>query len=51
VAIGADLREWVEIVRKIHKRKIQIFAYANNHYAGYAPVTVEQFQKMLGNAG
>ena len=43
-----DLEEWVKIVRKIHQRKIKIFAYANNHYAGFAPATVRQFQKMLG---
>lgn len=42
-----ELTEWVEIVRKVHKRKIQIFAYANNHYAGHAPATIEQFQKLL----
>jgi uncharacterized protein YecE (DUF72 family) len=43
-----ELAEWVEIVRKLHKRRIQIFAYANNHYAGHAPSTVEQFREMLG---
>jgi len=43
-----ELTEWAEIVRKVHKRRIQIFAYANNHYAGHAPATVEQFQAMLG---
>jgi uncharacterized protein YecE (DUF72 family) len=46
----AELNEWVEIVRKVHKRRVQIFAYANNHYAGHAPATVEQFQAMLGNS-
>jgi uncharacterized protein YecE (DUF72 family) len=40
-----DLTEWVEVLRKIHKRKVQIFAYANNHYAGHAPATVELFKK------
>lgn len=44
----SELAEWVEIVRKVHKRRIQIFAYANNHYAGHAPSTVEMFRKMLG---
>ena len=44
-----ELTEWAEIVRKVHKRRIQIFAYANNHYAGHAPATVEQFQATLGN--
>jgi uncharacterized protein YecE (DUF72 family) len=43
-----ELAEWVEIVRKLHKRRIQIFAYANNHYAGHAPETVQQFQQMFG---
>lgn len=43
-----ELAEWVEIVRKVHKRKVQIFAYANNHYSGHAPATIEQFQKLLG---
>jgi uncharacterized protein YecE (DUF72 family) len=38
-----DLAEWVEVLKTVHKRKIQIYAYANNHYAGYAPATVEMF--------
>jgi len=41
-----EIAEWVEIARKVHKRKIQIFAYANNHYAGHAPATVRMFQKI-----
>jgi uncharacterized protein YecE (DUF72 family) len=39
-----ELSEWVEILGKVAKRKIQIFAYANNHYAGYGPGTVEMFR-------
>ncbi|MGA8366674.1 MAG: DUF72 domain-containing protein, partial [Candidatus Acidiferrales bacterium] len=42
-----ELAEWAEILGKVRKRKIQIFAYANNHYAGYGPATVEQFEKLL----
>jgi uncharacterized protein YecE (DUF72 family) len=42
----AELSEWAEILRKVHKRKIQIFAYANNHYAGFGPGTVEMFQDL-----
>jgi uncharacterized protein YecE (DUF72 family) len=44
---SGELSEWVEILRKVHKRRIQIFAYANNHYAGHAPATVEKFKQML----
>ena len=40
----AELSDWAEILGKVHKRKIQIFAYANNHYAGYAPATIEMFR-------
>ena len=40
----AELTEWADILGKVPKRKIQIFAYANNHYAGFGPATVEMFQ-------
>jgi uncharacterized protein YecE (DUF72 family) len=39
-----ELEEWVDICRKIAKRKIQILAFANNHYAGYGPGTVDAFR-------
>jgi uncharacterized protein YecE (DUF72 family) len=41
-----ELSEWAEILGKVHKRKIQILAFANNHYAGYGPGTVEQFKEL-----
>ena len=41
---SGDLAEWVEVLKTVHKRKIQILAFANNHYAGYGPGTVELFQ-------
>ena len=47
---SADLAEWVEALKTVHKRKIQIYAYANNHYAGYAPATVEMFQDLWRRA-
>jgi uncharacterized protein YecE (DUF72 family) len=43
----AELSEWAEILGKARKRKIQIFAYANNHYAGYGPATVEMFRGLF----
>jgi uncharacterized protein YecE (DUF72 family) len=43
---SAELSEWSEILGKVHKRKIQIFAFANNHYAGFGPATVEMFQEL-----
>ena len=39
--------EWVELLRKIHERRIQILAFANNHYAGHGPATRNR-QTVLG---
>jgi uncharacterized protein YecE (DUF72 family) len=42
------LLEWVEVCRRIARRKIQILAFANNHYAGHAPATIEMFRQLWG---
>ena len=42
----ADLKDWVEALKNVHKRKIQILAFANNHYAGFGPKTVETFKEL-----
>ncbi len=41
-----ELREWANVCYKFNGRGVAIFAYANNHYAGHAPETVRQFQKL-----
>jgi uncharacterized protein YecE (DUF72 family) len=43
----SDLQEWVEACRNFLKRKIRVFAFANNHYGGYAPDTLRLFEKLL----
>ena len=42
----ADLVEWVEVLKVVTQRKIQILAFANNHYAGYGPGTIEEFRTL-----
>lgn len=42
----AELSEWAEILEKVHQRRVQIYAYANNHYAGHGPATVEMFREL-----
>jgi uncharacterized protein YecE (DUF72 family) len=42
----AELGEWVDVLKNVHERKIQILAFANNHYAGYGPGTIEEFRKL-----
>src|SRR6202451_690617 len=45
-----DLFEWVGLLKKIHERRIMILAFANNHYAGNGPATVELFRTLWGPA-
>ena len=40
---GAALSRWVDYCYQTTRRGIQVYAYANNHYAGYAPATVALF--------
>jgi uncharacterized protein YecE (DUF72 family) len=42
----SDMRNWVELLRKVHERRIQILAFANNHYAGHGPGTVKLFSDL-----
>lgn len=41
-----DLMKWAEEFRKFSD-KIQVYTYANNHYAGNGPETVSLFWKLL----
>jgi uncharacterized protein YecE (DUF72 family) len=43
-----DLRRWVEVLRGLvmDKRIRKILAYANNHYAGHGPSTIQQFWEL-----
>jgi uncharacterized protein YecE (DUF72 family) len=41
-----DMREWVKILSAVSRRVRIIFAFSNNHYAGYAPDTVELFKRL-----
>jgi uncharacterized protein YecE (DUF72 family) len=42
----AELSEWANILGKVYQRKVQIYTYANNHYAGFGPATVEMFRDL-----
>lgn len=42
----ADLFEWVKPLKKVHERHIMILAFANNHYAGHGPATIELFRNL-----
>jgi hypothetical protein len=40
------MSEWVKYCYPIVRRGVKVFGYANNHYGGHAPDTVEQFRKL-----
>jgi uncharacterized protein YecE (DUF72 family) len=42
----SDLLHWVEMFRELRRRNLQVYAYANNHYAGNGPGTVKLFWQM-----
>ncbi len=44
---SADLEEWSKACRNFMNRKISVFAFANNHYAGHAPATLRLFTNMM----
>ena len=46
-----ELMSWVNVCQRTVKRGVSTYVYVNNHYAGFAPATVEQFQKMWKAAG
>jgi uncharacterized protein YecE (DUF72 family) len=47
----AELTTWVDVCQKIQKRGVTIFVYANNHYAGFAPATIDLFRKLGAEKG
>jgi len=46
-----ELMGWVNVRQRTVRRGVSTYVYVNNHYAGYAPTTVEQFQKLWNAAG
>jgi len=42
-----ELRLWVKLIDAIRRRLRHLFLYANNHYQGYSPATVEKVLSLL----
>ena len=42
----AELSIWVDYCYQIKNRGVMVYAYANNHYAGFAPATVALFWEL-----
>jgi uncharacterized protein YecE (DUF72 family) len=46
-----ELSSWVDFCYQTRKRGITVYAYANNHYQGHGPATVQQFIELWHNKG
>ncbi len=45
-----DLRKWAELFRHSIDQHLQVYTYANNHYAGNGPQTITLFRQLLKRA-
>jgi uncharacterized protein YecE (DUF72 family) len=41
-----ELMSWVNVCQRTVRRGVSTYVYVNNHYAGFAPGTIAQFQKL-----
>jgi uncharacterized protein YecE (DUF72 family) len=46
VDCSRELMSWVNVCQRIVQLGVTAYAYLNNHSAGFAPATLEQFQKL-----
>lgn len=45
-----EMKIWAEELKKIVEKGVKTYAFFNNHYAGYAPGSVEMFEQMWQSA-
>lgn len=43
-----DLESWARTIQDLLRRVERVYVYVNNHYAGYAPATVQRLRELLG---
>jgi uncharacterized protein YecE (DUF72 family) len=48
---SAELSSWVDFCYQVRKRVVLIYAFANNHFSGHAPATIEQFRSIWQSKG
>ena len=48
---SAELSSWVDFCYQVMKRGVLIYAFANNHFSGHSPATIEQFRSIWQSKG
>jgi uncharacterized protein YecE (DUF72 family) len=46
----AELEQWAGVLWPLARKKIGVYGYASNLFAGHAPQTVRELQRLLGQA-
>ncbi len=46
-----QVMRWIDFCFKIRHRGVTIYAYANNHYTGFSPHTIDQFRQLWKQKG
>jgi len=41
-----EMETWIPEIRKLLERRLRVYAYFNNHYAGFAPGSIALFQEV-----
>jgi uncharacterized protein YecE (DUF72 family) len=47
---GAQMKSWIPPIRDLLSKGVPLYVYFNNHYAGYAPGSVELFSRLWNQA-
>ena len=48
---SAVLADWVPVIRGMVDNGVYVHAYFNNHFAGYAPESLEMFRRLWQEGG
>ena len=45
---GEEMDTWARVLRQVGPRGVDVYGYANNHFAGHSPATARSLQRLLG---
>jgi len=46
-----EMETWIPVIRRLLGRGIRVLGYFNNHYAGFAPGSIELFYEVWSRLG
>jgi uncharacterized protein YecE (DUF72 family) len=48
---SSEFSSWVDFCYQVIKRGVLVYAFANNHFSGHSPATIEQFRNIWQSKG